>query len=409
MSEWFIRATDVLFFKDGREVAPGSEYSASSVFPPNPQTFYGALRSALLSNDSGTDFSKDDFGDIAPFTQKLVGTKSQAGDLCIEQYALCTRKNGRVESLYRLPADVLKRKKPPKGKEAVSTTAPVSLSKYGIRNNQPKALETNWFVHEEGAFFEYTPVFIPESLFRNYLLSNLKGEQTDRSDPLAQMLINIDASENGKPASYFVQEPRMGIVIDAETRTVEEGKLFTTPFIRLNDMEGVGFKLRLNINHNVLEQQDGTSLLRLGGDGKLASLEPLEPQAGDNNFYEELANKLKGQHHFKAVVTTPAIFKNGWIPDGIDPETLQGVINGVEVRLRSAVLSRFMTIGGWDVAINRPKPSRRAVAPGAVYYFESEQPLTEEIIGKLHAKSICSDEKQEYQKQGLGIIHLGVA
>ncbi|MFW6348489.1 MAG: type III-B CRISPR module-associated protein Cmr3 [Cyclonatronaceae bacterium] len=413
MSDWFIRASDVLFFKDGREVAPGSEYSAASVFPPNPQTLYGALRSALLSNDPATDFGKADFGQIDEEIKRLAGSKTATGELHISHFTLATQKDGKTASLYRLPVDVLKRKKPPQGKASVVTTRQKRLSDCGIRSNMPaEPLLSNWFVHEEGAFFEYVPIFITESVFEEYLLD---GPGDGRiSGTLSHTLINSESTGKGKPESFFTQEPRMGIVIDKQTRTVEEGKLFTTPFVRLNDMNGIGFKLSVNIDNALLGDDTSGLMLRLGGDGKLAALSPVTTNHNSDTkqpsiFMQRLQKKLKGRHHFKAVLSSPAVFEQGWIPDGLDPDTLKGEINGVKLTLKAASLSRYINIGGWNVALNRPKYTRRAVAPGAVYYFETEEALSEKDITALHAGSICSHDNGDYKKQGLGIIHLGVA
>src|SRR5690625_502007 len=112
MTRYFIEAADVLFFKDGREIAPGSEYSAASIFPPNPGTLYGALRSAMIALENESDFRKSDFGLDGTDTGKLVGSKTNMGSLIIQSYALAKKGKNRIEPLYVLPQDVLVRKKP---------------------------------------------------------------------------------------------------------------------------------------------------------------------------------------------------------------------------------------------------------------------------------------------------------
>lgn len=398
MSNWFIQPADVLFFRDGREIAPGSEYSAASVFPPNPQTLYGAVRSSLLSQQSNTDFESNDFGDIPQAVKDIVGTKRATGTLRIEEFSLAIHKDGKAEALYRLPLDVLKRKKAPENQEAVVHTRPADLSGYGIRSNAPGMVSgLNWLTNQEGAFFEYQPVFIRETQFQEYLLGKIGN--VDERDTLAYYLTHLEA---GKFSPYFVKEPRMGIVINDESRTVEDGRLFTTPFIRMNADAGVGFLAAFNLEDG---QISANQLIRLGGDGKLASMIPVE-----NNrkaFNDKLKKALMNENRFKAVVTSPAIFKEGWIPDGIDPETGKGTLNGIQVTLTGTTVGRYTTIGGWNVAENKPKPAHRAVTPGAVYYFETASPLIGEDIDRLHGKSICTGPNNDFQKQGMGIIQLG--
>lgn len=403
MSNWFIQPADVLFFRDGREIAPGSEYSADSVFPPNPQTLYGAIRSALLSCHAETDFKENDFGDIPQHIKDVVGTKKATGSLRIEKFVLATHKDGETQALYPLPLDVLKRKKAPMNQDAVVNARTMDLSAYGIRSNAPGIVTgLNWFTHQEGAYFEYQPVFIPEKQFHDYLLGKL-GD-VNESESLAFMLSYSENGKGNKPAPYFVKEPRMGIVIDDESGTVEEGKLFTTPFIRMNMDEGVGFLVSFKLGKN---QLSANQMIRLGGDGKLASLIPVEYNR--DAFNEKLKKALTNTTRFKAVVTTPAIFEKGWVPDGIDPETGKGTLNAVQVALKSASVGRYTAIGGWNVAENKPKPTQRAVTPGAVYYFETPRPLTGDDIERLHGQSICTGLNNDYQKQGIGIIQLGVA
>jgi len=393
MSYWFIDAADVLFFKDGREIAPGSEYTAASVFPPNPQTLYGALRSSLLAGDPDIEFSEDSFGNIDPELSEIAGTKQKTGSLAIRHFSLALKDKDEVVALYRLPNDILKRKKPEKEEQnAVVKTQQVGLSDFGIRMNMPiSGMKQNWFVHDEGAFFEYEPIYLKQADFEAYLL----GETA-----LLERVLYGEVEQH-KPEAYFTKEPRMGIVIKSDTNTVEDGKLFTTPFIRLNFEKGVGFLAALEPQTDNFGHE---RLLRLGGDGKLAHLKKVpQPKTG---FAERLVEKLTGKTSFKAVLVTPAIFTEGWLPDGFDAQTSIKVIEGTEIKLTGSSLGRHANIGGWDLASRRPKSTKRAVQPGAVFYFETGKPLDSAFIRKLHGSSLCGN--LDYQKQGLGIIHLGV-
>lgn len=411
MNSYFIDVADVVFFKDGRTIAPGSEYSASSIFPPNPVTVYGALRSAILASDPGLDFSADGFGEISAATRNLTGSIKRTGpatddieqitlgSLQITGFGLACKNGDKTEALYPLPGDVLASKKAEKGKESAQFAAQTDFSRFGIRTNLPKAAQLHsWVRYQEGSFFEYQAMYLSEHLWWEYLLG-VCGNGSE----IGEIVKHEKARSQYKPDQYFIKEPRMGIVINSETGTVEEGKLFTTPFIRLNPKKGTGFWV--SIKQDVASLLDG-SLLRLGGDGKLSAISAMQA-ADENQFIGQLKDKVHNTGKLKLVLLTPAIFENGWLPDGLDPASGEGSINGLKVKLSGANTGRYQSVGGWDVAKNCPKPTRRAVPAGSVYWIDCEKGSEVSLIDTLHGQSICSNEN--YQKQGLGIIHTGVA
>jgi CRISPR-associated protein Cmr3 len=77
------------------------------------------------------------------------------------------------------------------------------------------------------------------------------------------------------------------------------------------------------------------------------------------------------------VTATPTEFKQGWLPDGFSVEQREGESVYVghllglksELQLRAACCGRPVHVSGWDMANRRPKPTRRLVAPGSVYFF----------------------------------------
>jgi len=396
MTRYFIEAADVLFFKDGREIAPGSEYTAASIFPPNPGTVYGALRSSLLALQENSDFSKDDFGISGTDTAKYAGQKNSKGDLVIKNFLLARRDENKISPLFRLPLDVLNRKKPDYSRGEKDEIHMISIrtgSSVGIKSNMPLAhLQMPWIVHEEGSFFEHTPSFINEKHFYDYL----KGEigTSDDENSLASELLG----DNDSSTEPFVKEPRIGIGISSETQTVEEGKLFTTPFIRLQ--KDIGFWIELNLEDKQLPDR---TKLRLGGDGKIAMLNAISENP-ETDFDLELKKKVQQASILKLVLTTPVVFKNGWIPDGIDLKTGEGKINDVTVKLLGSAIGKYQNMGGWNVAHNHPKATHRAVPAGSVYYVSVKEPS--EAFEKIHKNSICMD--LDNRKQGLGITYLGV-
>lgn len=394
MSTFFIEAADVLFFKDGREIAPGSEYSAASLFPPQPGTIYGALRAAIIANHPKANFNENHFDLENSEVGKIVGSKEVKGELKILNFSIASKDNASITQFFKLPFDVLKRKKPnfSEGeKEEILISRLLESKKLGIKMNSP--LQSDFitsFKHEEGAHFSYESRFISIGSFYAYLRGDFKNKDFENE--------LIGNKNNQDHDNFFIKEPRIGIVINRHSNSVDEGKLFTTPFIRPN--LNIGFFIKLNIGTDILTDQ---LLLRLGGDGKLALVKHINESDQKNELDKELSKKIENANHLKMILSTPAIFQNGWIPDGINKKTGIGEINGVTIKLIGASIGKPDSIGGWNVAGNHPKNNNRAVPAGSVFYFDTETPKL--AFEKLHKASICNNE---FNKQGLGITYLGV-
>ena len=107
-------------------------------------------------------------------------------------------------------------------------------------------------------------------------------------------------------------------------------------------------------------------LVRLGGDGRAASVSPVD---------ESLAASLERAGAagpewtgFRMVLATPGLFPGGWLPPGVGED---GVFRfqDLEARLEAACVGRFQVVSGWDLARGLPKNAVRAVPQGSVYWF----------------------------------------
>jgi CRISPR-associated protein Cmr3 len=106
------------------------------------------------------------------------------------------------------------------------------------------------------------------------------------------------------------------------------------------------------------------------------------------------------------VLASPAVFRHGWRPGWLG-ENLEGSPPGSAVRLRLVGLSipRWRAVSGWSLAEPRgPKPVRRVVPAGGVYFFE--------VVGGGTAVSLAdrwlqpvSDEQD--RRDGFGLAAWG--
>jgi CRISPR-associated protein Cmr3 len=102
-------------------------------------------------------------------------------------------------------------------------------------------------------------------------------------------------------------------------------------------------------------------------------------------------------------LATPTIFDQGWLPKWIDTSTLEGEYRGVKVKLIAATIPRYQTIGGWDVAHNKPKPTVRAVSAGSVYYFITSY-SPDEILQAFHWQNLADNSSNAQIGYGLTLV-----
>lgn len=178
-----------------------------------------------------------------------------------------------------------------------------------------------------------------------------------------------------KQEQLFSAENRLGIALDAGTRSVEDGKLYQTVHARTHaDVEigvvvtGMPDALTGNLNQ----------MLRLGGEGRFASVAaepaPPLPQAAKP---ERAAGLL-------LMLCTAADFSGGWMPPGFAEQTdakgatvWRGEIAGVWLILRCAVLGKTQREGGWDLHNHRSRAVASLIPGGSVYFCEVEGDLAQ--------------------------------
>ncbi|HXH11956.1 MAG TPA: type III-B CRISPR module-associated protein Cmr3, partial [Alphaproteobacteria bacterium] len=171
----------------------------------------------------------------------------------------------------------------------------------------------------------------------------------------------IQEWEDRKPVEY---EERIGIGLEAGRRAAQEGRIYAAQFLRLQ--KDHGFVVYVEGLNGIGPQGD---FMALGGEGRAARLERLEATAPDLG---DPPRSLMKHGRFKLYLTTPALFSRGWLPSWLTPPTFTGLRNGLRLRLVAAAVGRPIPLSGFDMALSQPKPMRRAVPAGSVYFFELE-------------------------------------
>lgn len=325
----------------------GDSHFASSIFPPHPSVFQGAIRGKIISEKCGFDAYQKQIDNITERGDlwESIGGPEGYGKLRIKGPIIAEKKEGIVKEFFPVPLDISMR----------LMEEPASLVQFDI----------------EG--------FIP---LKKVCPQDGKGNFIDK-DTLVQYLKRQPISPEEK--DIFWREERTGIKI-GPYRTAEEGMLYTAEFIRM--AKDMGFVLYVDGVDSLLLPE---GLLALGGKARAAHYEKINNRE-EIIAKEEIKNSLMDCDGFKLYLATPAIFKGGWKPDFVGDDN-KGNYNGLSFEFVTADLEKPLYIGGFDVRNKQPKPLRRAVPPGSVYYFKpmkrnTMKEIAEKVIETFHEKCI---------------------
>ncbi len=192
----------------------------------------------------------------------------------------------------------------------------------------------------------------------------------------------------------FLQSPatdrRIHVKIDSSTLAAEEQMLFSTS--GLDMAEGLVMSARIteagDFSH-VLENLD--TYHPFGGERRLVHWHRDTDAENAWACPDRIGQALGGAAGIRMVLAAPGIFKHGWKPGWLE-EGLVGHPPGlpsVTLKLVGAVIDRRQPISGWSLESNGPKPIRRLVPAGSVYFFRVEEGDPRELADKLWLQSVC--------------------
>lgn len=376
-----IKPRDTLFFKDARPFRKGVETEGHSIFPPNPSTVYGALRTVFISENGGLDKFLEG---------KLKNYIGVPPEKC--------KKISQEKGSFRLKGVFL-------AKDNEDIYFPLPLDLINIEG-KVKLLE----LRENNGFKSNIP---SERILWNPLAGKVRGLSKaliSKSDLVSY--IKGD-SENLCPIEfndYAVVEPKVGIERDNETKVSSDAMLYRLNMIRLLE------EYSIYVEYEGVDFSD-KGILKLGGEGKSCSFKKAELSLADffGKSLDYIREKIEETRRFKLYFSTPTIFGGGWRPSwlkesnndfSIDPEIFNKEYSiPLKCELMAAAVGRAIHIGGWDIANNCPKPMYRAVPAGSIFYFQlSEDDTAEDVIDAFWYKNISD----YYAEEGYGLTWVGV-
>jgi len=290
----------------------------------------GAIRSRMLADAmiNPADFADSEKPMDGPIGSCL-GTAQKPGSFRLVRFVLARKREESVaEPLLPLPADwvvtedtetktlELHRLRPQKLPEGVVSSAALSFLPR-MRIGKEKKARSGLFLTGEGL----SAWIRDDKLETKHLVDREKLWKTDS---------------------------RLGIAMDVSKRTAAQGRIYTSEAVQLAD--DIGFVAEVTGANGLLPQ---SGLVRLGGDGRGAEVMPVAVAWPEPDW-----DAIVATGRFRLMLTSPAVFEEGWRP------TLKGA------RLVAASVGRAEVVSGWDLAAHAPKPALRAAPAGSVYWYE---------------------------------------
>ena len=349
-----IKPTDSLFFGSGKPFNAGSDSWTDSSFLPNPSVIWGAMFSVLYQENKIIK-TKDK-------NKKTIVSDAEREKLKIKNIYLYQKENNVMSFLVPTPLDVY-------------------IDEYN--NNYISKVQK-----------------INHSFLSNYPLKYISMIEKDNLEVADKSFIRIDSLFKNYQNHFelslypfdkiFRQDYKIGIKIDKKTNTAEDTKLYRIDLTQFEEEKESGFVVEYEFKE---ENFEPNGILKLGGEGKTAQFEIIEPATRSfknlDKRREESIKQIKEDKYFKLYFKTPALLKCAW-----QPNKIKGL------KLLSANVGKYLSIGGWDMETNKSKKMQRFIPAGSVYVYEIE----DESIDFKEAieKEIAFDESYK----GFGLFEI---
>ncbi len=389
----FFEPADFLFFRDNKPFAGGESFSGISRDLPLPQVLYGALRTLLLQ-EAGVDFSRfarfkslDEAAATYPVV-RATGLPDIAGSLRIRGPYLAELYANREDAslFFPQPLDVVKYDEED-ASNGYGLLAP-EPNLQGI-SNLPAPYLQPLMVKGRRKTADFDNTFFPTNLMADYLRGEELGIRNTRKGNLNKAGIN-------RLSDLVQSEGRIGIAI-SENWVSERSRFYILEGRRLE--ERIGMVVEFEGVAKDFIPSFTNQFMHLGGErrfGRITQIEADDIPGAPSNLSKK----------FKLVLVTPALFKGGWLPGWLDKATGQGFLPGSDLRVQlvAAAVGRPVVLSGYDVSRNQPKPLRRGVPAGSVYYIELLEGDPAQLVSGFHNANSISDEDGQ---AGFGLSLVG--
>jgi len=377
MTHWLIAPRDPLIFRDGRPftAAPGSR--AKSLAFPYPSTLSGAVRTMEGTDTSTGQFDKKRIPELkgkyirGPLLVELDETENIVDWLlpAPADALLFNSKNGNQVLRYSLaPVDT-------KGVKTDLIDLEIELKIVGLSENIKEKTHPR-----PSRYWRWKP-------YRDWLASPMDGPEILKD----LGIVNLH------------QESRTHVSVSPETQAALPGALFQTSGLEFTYLErDEGTRAVLSEAKRLALWLETDADIRkgigfLGGERRITRWR--EVQTAFKNPPPDIIRKIIDERACRLILLTPACFYSGFLPEWI--------ISKFGVHIEAAIVNRYQTISGWDYELGEPKPTRRLVPAGSVFFLklDSGESNIKKFVDAVWMNSISDDEQD--RRDGFGLAILG--
>jgi CRISPR-associated protein Cmr3 len=384
-----VTPNDPLVARDGRPFGVGQGNRMRGLSWPLPSVVAGSFRTALVKSSGGLDFS----GDIP---QRLM------------QIAVAGVFPVHGGELY-LPAP----------NDAVAEPNENGKGMKFLHRVVPQPITGGCDLPEDGL----RPVMLSESQAGE----DFKPAEVPTWWPVgkyAEWLVGNDVCFDSSFLYGPLQETRDHVCLDAERGAAAEGQIFATAGLNVTRLPRFGVDgsrplherlAEITLSGRITIPDSETALTigqqfgiwhPLGGERRMVHWQQEAAETTGWNCPAGIRSALATATKVRMVLATPAVFKDGWKPAWLTMG-LEGELSGVKLKLVGASSGRWKAVSGWSLAPPRgPKPIRRMVPAGSVYFFEVEKPGDAAPLADLWLQSVSDDEQE--RRDGFGLAVWGI-
>jgi len=387
--KYSITTDDMLILRDGRPFGESGVFGGSAVNWPFPQTISGMVRTA-------TGFARSaDFFNTPGNAEKLL-------DIEISGILPMLETETGLKPLMPTPADMILTEKVAGNYEnfVVNTLSFNSIDK----RSGTDLPNRDWLIPSVDLREKPTrkkPFLLHWSFLDSYLKKGIENGS------------EFTFEEMGIPEP--IRNFRMHNAIDGSTHTTEESRLFANngfylkTFTRANNRSLSGL-VNISINFTVTDKDSETNIVGdayLGGERKRVYISETEA------YFPKFPGYFKEKQYLKIILVTHGDF-GGWCPEWLMPDLDKNTIDWVTIpgtefciRLRTACISGWDAVSGWDYVKRKPKPMKKLVRPGSVYIIEVKNSDESEKIAQFFWGHTLNFMDSESRKNGYGLSMTG--
>lgn len=369
---WDFTLLDTGFFRSGQPFhsGEGGHSKITSDFPPSIATLQGAIRTALASASGWKP------GQSLP---SALGDTTNLGQLFLHGPYLVWDER----TLFPIPLNLFIKKNPRAS----------SINDYEI--------ETVFL--EPG---EKLTCDLGEAIKLPRKKTKLDGARAPKNLYITRSGYSTIAEGKGpaKDEIYFQEqlwheETRIGLKLNPENRTAEEGNLYRIGHIRPESRLQIRVVVKGLPSHWPEVKQ---RIIPLGGEGRLAAVDikPLGSEGYQNMLppCPKLETAADGQIRYTVSLITPTTSSEGQLSRLIR----KGPVNAPG-KCICACVGKAQPRGGWDLKRREPRPLKPYLPSGSTWYFEADA-AEKDNITVLHGNQIGDEETPAY---GYGQILIG--